>query len=75
MENDTLEAVKVSVTDDNLKLKILTQPYENPYWYDIDKLTKVHDVEFDITGLKKGRYNLNLQINNTFTHRGDFSIN
>jgi len=75
MENDTLNSIKASIIDNNLSIDITTSPYDNPYWYDMDKLTKVHDVEFDLTGLKAGTYFLNLQINNTYSYWKNFSIN
>lgn len=75
MEGDMLNSVTVSTINEDLTLRIITKPYNNPYWYDIDKLTKVHDVEFDVTGLKAGIYDLNLEINNTYSHWDNLSIN
>ena len=75
MENDTLNSITASIIDNNLSLIITTSPYDNPYWDDMDRLTKVHDVEFDFTGLKVGIYKLNLQINNLYSHWENFSIN
>ena len=75
MENDTLNSITASIIDNNLSLKISTSPYNNPYWDDMDRLSKVHDVEFDLTGLKVGTYNLNLQINNLYSQWENFSIN
>ena len=75
MENDTLNSITASIIDNNLSLIITTSPYDNPYWDDMDRLIKVHDVEFDLTGLKVGTYKLNLQINNLYSHWENFSIN
>ena len=75
MENDSLESIKVSTIDDQLYIRIETLPYNNPEWYDIEKLTKVHEVRFNILGLKKGTYNLGLRINNIYLNKDNFTIN
>lgn len=64
-EKDEISSIKVSVINENtLVLKIDTKPYGNPDWKNPDKLTKVHQVEFEVAGLKAGSYNLNLDLNN-----------
>ncbi|MPN10121.1 hypothetical protein SDC9_157414 [bioreactor metagenome] len=78
MENDSLESIKVSTIDDQLYIRIETSPYNNPEWewYDIENLTKVHEVRFNILGLKKGTYNLlGLRINNIYLNKDNFIIN
>ena len=69
MESDTLETVSVSTIGKRLIIKIETEPYDNPDWWDLEKLTNYYDIKFDVIGLKKGMYNAELHMNNTSTYR------
>ncbi len=74
MEEDTLSSIAASLVDNDLSLKVITSPYNNVYWDDIDKLTKVHDVHFNVIGLKRGKYNIRLTINNVSSYWSDVVI-
>ncbi len=75
MPDDTLGYVKASVINNNLTINVITKPDDNPNWADISKLTKVHDVKFNLIGLRKGVYNLQLTVNNTTSSKSNFLIN
>jgi|GEM_PF-2142977 len=64
MQGDTLSSIKATLLNDNLSINIITKPYDILNWDDISQLTKVHDIRFDLVGLKKGTYTIQLSVNN-----------
>jgi len=75
MQGDTLSSIKATLLNDNLSINIITKPYDILNWDDISQLTKVHDVRFDLVGLKKGTYTIQLSVNNAGGSKSGYVVN
>lgn len=74
MKDDSIETVTAFTIEDYLYITIKTSPYDNPEWYDVDKLTESHEIKFNILDLGKGTYKLRLGVNNVLKMEDDFII-
>lgn len=76
MKGDTLNTINASILNNSLSIRVATKPYYiDDIWDDLDQFTKVHDVKFNVIGLKKGVYHLHLTINNVSYERDNFLVN
>lgn len=74
MKEDSLKSITASIIEDYLHITVETSPYNNPEWYDTEKLTESHDIKFNILDLEKGTYKLRLIVNNSFKFKDGFVI-
>ena len=76
MKGDTLNTINASILSNSLSIRVSTKPYPiDNIWDDLDQFTEVHDVKFNVIGLKKGVYHLHLTINNVSYERENFIVN
>ncbi|MFV0310342.1 MAG: hypothetical protein ACK5KN_01685 [Dysgonomonas sp.] len=70
---DVIDTIMVASAGKDLKISIITSP--NDFTCSESSCFTVHELKFNIVGLKKGKYNIDLGINNGYGKPFEFIIN